>query len=136
MKILAASGAMLALLLAVSCGGSGSNDPSPTPSMTGTWTFTSNSQIYESIVSGSATLQQNGNTITGNATLVGSPCATSASITGTLYGNSLSMQLNENGDTVTFTGKLDSTFTSASGSYSASLGCTNADQGTWTASKQ
>lgn len=136
MKILAVSGAILALLLTVACGGTATNDPSLTPSMTGTWTFTSDSQISGSIVSGSASLQQNGTTISGEATLVGSPCATSASIAGTLNGNSLSMQLNENGDTVTFTGKLNSTFTSASGSYSASLGCTNADQGTWTASKQ
>jgi len=136
MKMLTASGAILALLLAVACGGSSANNPPLSGSMTGTWTFTANSQSFGSIVSGTANVQQTGDTISGQATLVGSPCATTASISGTVSGKSVQMQLNENGDTVTFTGKLDSTFTYASGSYSASLGCTNADQGTWTANKQ
>jgi len=127
---------MLALLLAVACGGSSASDPNPTASMTGTWIFTASSQSFGSIVSGTANIQQTGDTITGQATLVGTPCANSASISGTVSGKYVSLQLNENGDIVTITGTMDSAYTYAYGNYSASLGCTDGDQGTWTMSKQ
>lgn len=106
--------------------------------MTGTWNFTANSQTFNLTYVGTATLQQNGNAVSGQTTLSGSPCATSASISGTVSGNNLTMQLNENGELVNFNGTIDSGFASASGSFNAAMpfGCTDGDVGTWTATKQ
>jgi len=123
------------LTLLISCGG-GSNTPS-SRTLTGTWSVTVTSQAFNASGTATIQLQQNGNSVTGSASLTGTPCATSAPLTGTISGSDLSFQLSENGQVVTLTGTVNSSLTSMSGTYSApSGGCTNGDFGTWSATKQ
>ena len=123
------------LCFLVGCGGGGK---SSSPSMSGHWTFSSipTGVPFPAIQTATGTLTQNGSSVTGTLTLAGFACAKSGALTGTVSGNTLSLQLDENGQSVTFTGRLNSTFDSASGSYIApSGGCTNGDSGLWTATK-
>lgn len=116
---------------------------SATPTMTGlsllngTWQFIAVSSLYPITTTGAGTLQQTGNSVTGQLTLSGTPCATTAALSGTINGTNLTFQLNENGQFVNFTGTANANFTSASGTYSAPQGgCTSGDFGTWSATKQ
>jgi hypothetical protein len=107
-------------------------------SLTGVWTFTSHSTVYGNQSTGYGELIQNGNSLTGQFSFTGSSCATSASVTGTVNGTSLSISLNEGGQAVTFTGTVVlSNNNTASGTYSAPAGgCTQGDAGTWTGTRQ
>jgi len=132
--------AILALMFVSGCGGNGSSSQ---PTMTGIWNFSANSQAFGSQYSGTATIQQSGNNLTGSATLSGLPCATQASLSGTVAGTSLNLQFNLNSelgtpanDTMNLTGTLNSAYTSASGTFTTSGNCVTGDQGTWTATKQ
>lgn len=79
-------------------------------------------------------LAQSGDSVIGQASLSGSPCAASAPITGVVLGSTFTFQLQEGAQTVNFNGVLDSSFSSVSGTYaSPSGGCTNGDYGTWAA---
>lgn len=122
--------AVVAPVFVSGCGGNGSSSQAPT--MTGTWSFSGNSQ--SSIghqYSGTASIQQTGSSITGSMPLSGSPCATQASISGSVADTDLNMQFNEDSITtgperviitVNLTGTLNSDYTSASGTYTSSGG--------------
>jgi uncharacterized protein (TIGR03437 family) len=102
----------------------------------GNWTFVARSTLFGFQSGASGLLTQNGNTISGQLSLTGTPCASSAIVTGTITGTSISMALNENGQTVIFTGTLSADGDSASGTYVAPPGgCTNGDYGTWSGTK-
>jgi hypothetical protein len=104
---------------------------------TGYWTFTAQSSVYGFQSGASGQLTQNGNNISGQLSLTGTPCAVSATVNGTVSGSALSMNLNENGQVVMFTGTVSSDNDSASGTYVApSGGCTNGDSGTWAEERQ
>ena len=99
---------------------------------TGNWMFAAKSTVYGFQSSASGLLTQNGNSISGQLSLSGTPCAVSGAVTGTVSGTALSMTLNEGGQLVTFTGTVSADSTSASGTYAAPPGgCTNGDYGTW-----
>ncbi len=99
----------------------------------GTWRFTASSSIYGVVSTGNGTLTQSGGSVTAQFIFSGSPCATSASGTGTLSGTSLTMNINEGGQIVVFTGTVTSDGNSASGNYQAPQGgCTQGDFGTFT----
>jgi uncharacterized protein (TIGR03437 family) len=107
---------------------------SPTSAnMTGSWQFVAQSSVFGLSFSVTGQIEQVGNNISGQLTISGTPCATSAAFNGTVSGTSaLTMNLNENGQVVVFSGTLSSDGNSASGTYSApSGGCTNGDRGAW-----
>jgi hypothetical protein len=101
--------------------------------MTGSWQFVGQSSVFGISFSVTGQIAQVGNNISGQLTISGTPCATSAAFNGTVSGTgALTMNLNENGQVVVFAGTLSSDGNSASGTYSApSGGCTNGDRGAW-----
>ena len=120
----------------VGCGGGTMNAPSGSANFTGTWQFTGTSTSFGLTFTGNGSLQQSGNSVTGQLTLSGSPCATTAALSGTANGTAFTFQLQEGSQPVSFAGNADSSFSSASGNYTApSGGCLNGDVGTWTATR-
>jgi hypothetical protein len=102
----------------------------PQIGITGDWNFTATS-AYGFQIYATGQLTQNGNNISGELSLVGTPCATSAAVTGTISGNALSITLNENGQLVAFTGTVYDD-ANATGTYAAPAGgCTDGDHGIW-----
>jgi uncharacterized protein (TIGR03437 family) len=118
------------------------------PNITGHWSITTQSAVFvtnglgtpaEAFLTGDIT--QTGAAFSGDFGIVGSPCGTGGTLSGTIsssgqlnatltYGN-FSMQ------TVTFTGTASSGGTVASGTYTTpATGCTNGDYGTWSTAKQ
>ena len=107
---------------------------SSTPgNMAGSWQFSGQSSIFGIEFSATGQIVQVGNAISGQLAISGTPCATSAAFTGTVSATgALTINLNENGQVVVFSGTLASDGNSASGTYGApSGGCTNGDTGTW-----
>jgi streptogramin lyase/single-stranded DNA-binding protein len=103
---------------------------------TGNWQITSSSSVYGIVSTATGWITQSGNNLSGTMTLSGTPCATSGALTGTLSGNSLSLDLNENGQHVILTGTLAANGNSASGTYAAPEGgCTAGDRGTWSGTR-
>ena len=121
----------------IGCGGGSSNNSSTAViNLSGDWQITGHSTLFDFTDTGSATLQQSGNSVTGTVTLSGTPCATSGTVSGSISGTTLIFQIEEGTQPVNFTGTVNSAGTSASGSYTApSGGCTNGDYGTWSATK-
>jgi uncharacterized protein (TIGR03437 family) len=131
----------------ISLTGTGQEPSVPTPSVAGSWSFLAQSSIYTVLncqsggcttvpaqFSAAGILTQNGNSFSGTLTISGTACATSAGITGSLSGDNFTASVNENGQIVTFTGTVSGN--SATGSYTTpSGGCTNGDQGIWTATR-
>ena len=119
----------------------------PPSSVAGYWSFLAQSSIYTVLncqsggcttvpaqFSAAGTLNQNGNSFSGTLTISGSPCVSSANMTGSISVNSLNASLNEGGQIVMFTGTI--TGSSASGNYvTPAGGCTNGDYGVWTATR-
>jgi len=101
--------------------------------MAGNWQFSARSNMFGLAFSVTGQIAQTGNSVSGQLSITGTPCATTATFTGTLSSTGvLTMNLNENGQVVVFSGTLASDGNSASGTYSApSGGCTNGDKGTW-----
>ena len=116
------------------CGGG--REPSSL-NMNGRWSFSATPAVAFPVnETAMGQLTQNGNSVTGIFALTQFPCAASATLTGTVTGTMLSLQFNENGQSVVFTGKVNSKFTFASGRYFApSGGCTNGETGMWFATK-
>jgi hypothetical protein len=85
-------------------------------------------------------LKQNGNQVSGSATVTGEPtgCGSNATLSGTVQGNNLDLQLAASGGIITMSGTANSAFTSASGTYSVTSGsCVQpGNVGTWTAQFQ
>ena len=121
---------VLMAILPAGCGSSSSNG-----AMSGTWAFAlATTQNY---ILATADLKQSGNQISGSATVTGGPtgCGSTATMTGTVQGNNLILQLAESGAIITLNGEANTTFTSASGTYEVTSGsCVqNGDMGSWTA---
>jgi hypothetical protein len=122
--------AVLAAILPAGCSSTGSNG-----AMSGTWAFAlATTQNY---ILATANLKQSGNQISGSATVTGEPtgCGSNATMTGTLQGNNLILQIADEGAVITLTGVADQTFTTATGTYEVVSGsCVqNGDMGSWTA---
>jgi hypothetical protein len=122
-------GMVIALVFILECGSSSSQ------TLSGTWQLTLTSSASPGTTyTGTATLTQSGNGITGTVSFINNACATSSLITGTVSGSNVSIQVTEGGQVVTLTGTINSAFSSMSGSYTSTPGgCTNGDLGSWTA---
>src|SRR5215469_6107425 len=120
---------VLVAILPAGCG-SGSNG-----AMSGTWAFAL--ATTQNFILATASLKQSGSQFSGPATVTGGPtgCGLNATVTGSVQGNNLSLQIADEGAFITLTGVADQTFTSASGTYEVISGtCVqNGDAGGWTA---
>jgi hypothetical protein len=114
-------------------------NPSPNPAMTGTWLFvlTPTGSASE-VIQATADLTQLGNQVIGQVSLSenAAACGTTASMTGTVKGNTLTLQLAQLQSAIDFTGTANLAFTSASGTYTATAGSClqNGGSGSWSAS--
>jgi hypothetical protein len=134
-------GILLFSVCLAGCGGGGS--ASSSSSMTGNWQFTATSTPFGVVTTGTGSLQQNkyNSSFSGQLSLTGTPCATSASLSGYVGGvvngeQTLIFQIQEGSQELSFNGTTNVTFSSAAGTYTApSGGCTNGDFGTWSATK-
>ncbi len=110
------------------------SEPSATPGiMQGRWTGTFENTTP---LAGNGTftldLQQSGQQFWGTMSVTNSPCLSSATISGTLVGNSIDFGVVSGNVTVNYTGTVSGS--SAAGSYVASEACMFAT-GTWSAEK-
>ncbi|MGA8154293.1 MAG: hypothetical protein WB952_25330 [Terriglobales bacterium] len=113
-------------------------NPSPNPALSGTWAFTLTPIDSPSEpIQATAVLTQLGDNVTGQVTLTGSnsSCGSTATMTGTVKGNALALQLTQSQSALSFTGQANVAFTSASGTYSATTGTClqNVGPGNWSA---
>ncbi len=105
------------------------------PNVAGKWSVSATSAIYPLSFQAAVPVSQSGGSISGQATFSGSPCAQSGAMSGTVSTNgSVTFTLNENGQIVSFSGKVGADGHSANGTYTAPAGgCTNGDSGVWSA---
>lgn len=131
-----AAGFFLFLLGLAGCGGAGSNSHNEQPvNLAGYWQASTISALgYNTLLWG--TLTQNGNQISGTMTIVGSPCAPSGLLSGTVTGMNVALSLMEGTQSVSLNGKASVDGNSIAGNYQAAAGgCTNGDSGTFTAAR-
>lgn len=127
---------ILCLGLSACSGGGGSNQQSgQLLNLTGYWQANTISNLgYNTSLSGHVI--QSGNQISGTMTVVGSPCATSSALSGTIAGMSVALSLMEGVQSVSFSGTVSADGNSITGTYQApAAGCTNGDSGTFTATR-
>jgi hypothetical protein len=112
-------------------------EPAATGTITGTWKGTWSSTKYVGLT-GTFTLnfQQSGSTLSGTIEIAGTPCISSASITGTLSGTDITFGFVNGAEAVSYTGTwtgpdMAGTWVVGQGS---GAGCT-ADSGTWKATR-
>jgi hypothetical protein len=132
MKNIAGLALVLALGLVTGC------NPSPSPAVTGKWLFVlTPSGSPSNVIQATANLTQLGSQIIGQVTLSenAAACGTTANMSGTVKGNTLTLQLVQLQSTVNFTGTANLAFTSASGTYTATAGpcLQNGGSGSWSA---
>jgi len=135
MKSVARTALVVALLFLNGCG----NSIVP-PQLNGTWAFTLKPSGSSNVIQVTAALTQVDNSISGPATLIGSAasCSSEATMSGTVSGNALNLDLTQYGDTLNFQGTTTGgppVTTSASGKYAATSGpcIQNGGTGTWSA---
>lgn len=133
----------LAFLLLASCFvngcGSSSSKTTSSGSLSGNWQMTltkTDNPVLDKTQSGS--LVQNGNEVTGSVLFSDSPCSGVGSVSGTVSGANITMQVSPTGVSVNLTGTIGSGQTSMSGNYNIlSTGCSASQSapvsGTWTA---
>lgn len=134
---------MVGVLLLCGCfAGCGSSSPN----LSGNWQFTIKSSADGKTYTGTASITQSGfvnslgsgleRTVTGSVNLANDPCATAASLSGTISGSNVLLTITEGSQPVSLAGSVNAAFTAMSGSYTAALGgCTSGDFGSWAASK-
>lgn len=108
------------------------------PALTGTWLFVfTPTGASTNALQATANLTQNGSQISGQVNLGSnaSPCSTTALMSGSLKGNSLTLQLTQSDSTIELIGTTNLAFTSASGTYTAVSGSCllNGQTGSWSA---
>jgi hypothetical protein len=126
-------GLLAALIVMIGCG-SGTNTPNPL-TVSGKWKFALNSSVEGgSNYTGLAQLTQTISAVNGQMVLNNSPCATNATVTGTVNGYNVTFQMTVGGQVVTLIGTVNSVFQSMSGTYTAQAnGCLKGDFGSWSA---
>jgi len=110
--------------------------PTPAVNIAGDWSFatTSSKSTTQSTIAGN--IVQSGSSISASLNIQGSPCGTTASLSGSVSAMAVTASMIESGQTVTLAGTVAADAKSASGTYSAPAGgCLNGDSGTWTGSK-
>ncbi len=96
----------------------------------GTWQDTTPDQAGGTFV---LTWTQNGNALSGNIVVSGTPCLSAATVSGTVNGAAISFGAVSGTNTVTYNGTVSGS--TMQGGYTAPSACEDA-QGTWTATKQ
>jgi uncharacterized protein (TIGR03437 family) len=112
---------------------------STTPgNVAGNWQITARSSVFRISFSVTGQITQIGTNVSGQLAVSGTPCATSVALSGTVSNTGvMTMNLNENGQVVAFSGTLSGDGNSATGTYTAPVGgCTNGDKGTWSGQRQ
>ena len=114
---------------------------SSNPAMTGNWLFVfTPTGSTMSAIQATANLTQVGTNVTGQVSLSGgaASCGSKASMSGTVKGNSLTLQLTQIQSTINLTGTANQAFTSALGDYTAASGSCllNGGTGSWSAALQ
>jgi hypothetical protein len=132
MKILVRVALIVALCFITGC------NPSPNPALSGNWVFTlTPTDDPSNIIQANASLTQLGTNVTGPVTLTGNgfTCGTTATMTGTVQGNVLVLQITQSVSSLGLNGTANQAFTSANGTYTVSTGpcLQNAGSGTWSA---
>jgi hypothetical protein len=124
---------LAALVWITGCGGH-VNTPNPL-TVSGKWKFALNSSVEDGTnYTGLAQLTQTISTVQGQMILNNAPCATTATVTGTVNGYNVSFQITEGGQVVTLIGTVNSVFQSMSGTYTTQAnGCLKGDFGSWSA---
>jgi outer membrane biogenesis lipoprotein LolB len=116
------------------------------PNLNGNWQFTLKSLAYGSTYTATGSIAQTSQTtgsigagtdsVSGTVNLANDPCATTAPLSGTITGSNVMLTITEDNEGVSLTGSVNAAFTAMSGSYTTPAGgCTNADFGSWSASK-
>lgn len=124
-----------ALILFLFGCGSGNNSSSVV-NIAGNWSFTGNSTKFGDQFTATGAIVQTGSSVSGALTLEDDPCATTASFSGSVSGSNLSVQLNEGGQEVSYTGTITDNGSAAGGTYTAPAGgCTGGDTGTWSGTR-
>jgi hypothetical protein len=110
--------------------------PGPLLNVSGTWSGTwASSRGSGGTVQ--ALISQSGASLSGTATVTGSPCFTSGSISGSVFGNNVAFGvLFGEGQQANFSATVGSGGTSMSGTYSVSGGACNGDTGSFNLTKQ
>lgn len=139
MKIIVATLLVVVLVIAVACGGTNSA-PAANGPLTGNWQFNLSQQypLPPTAVSISGFLQSVSTSLTGSVAVPTGPsgnCGGVAPLTGSVNGQNVSFSVSQNGTVLTFTGTVDFSFGTMSGSYSGPAGtCFNKPTtGTWSA---
>jgi hypothetical protein len=103
------------------------------------WQITMNSTVHAGMTgTAGGLLQNNGqtNAVSGVLGNIQPPCSTTASVSGNLNGKAITFALDENGQSIAFTGTINNDINAMTGAYSAPAGgCTNGDSGTWNANR-
>jgi hypothetical protein len=121
------------LIVTLSCGGN-VNTPNPL-TVSGRWNFSLNSSVEGGPnYTGLAQLTQTTNIVAGQMVLKNAPCATTATIAGSVNGYNVTFQITEGGQVVTLIGTVNSVFETMSGTYTTQEnGCLKGDFGSWSA---
>jgi len=130
------SAALITLMIAL--GFLNSCNPATNPAMTGTWLFVlTPTGSASSALQATANLSQVGSQITGQVSLGGNTnsCGSTALMSGTVKGNSLTLEMSQPESAINLIGTANQAFTSASGNYTATAGSCLLDGGTgsWSA---
>lgn len=114
----------------------GGHPSTGTVNLAGTWQISLISSKTSHVITGSLSISQSGTTVSGQANLTGSPCATGAPMSGSISGSMVQLILQMGSQALMLTGSVNSAATSITGTYTApSGGCLDGDTGTWTANK-
>ncbi len=130
---------LAAALFASSCG-SGSKSPASSGSLSGNWLITMTKTDHPTIVhTQSGSLLQNGDAISGNVLFTDIPCSGVASVSGTVSGTAVTLNVDPVGTSITLVGTVSSGAPPMSGSYTIlSTGCVGPESspevGSWSAS--
>lgn len=105
--------------------------------ISGHWQMVATSDVYGLHVPLDGVLSMApGDRISGTLSVSGSPCATTAVITGTVASGRIAADLQEGQQSVAFVGTVSNDGSSASGTYTSPVGgCTAGDRGTWSGSR-
>jgi hypothetical protein len=106
--------------------------------LTGTWSGSWASSVVPASGTVTANITQSGSSISGSATIIGSPCFTGGNVSGSAYGNTVTFGVLSQGGTMraNFSGVVNTAGSMMSGSYSVNgTGVCVGDSGTFSLTK-
>jgi hypothetical protein len=122
------------LLLFILTGCSTSSSHSGSGGLSGNWQISLQRSETNAVKNQSGFLMQSGESLSGELLLTQTGCAGVGIVSGQVRGDSVSISVSQNGQTINLTGTASSAGSSMSGDYSLlASGCGNTQTGTWTA---